>query len=46
MIQQLEAHLSFIVNGLWRASWQASVLAGIVLIVQATPHPNDMPIAA
>ncbi len=35
MIQHLESHLSFIVNGLWRASWQASVLAGIVLIVQA-----------
>ena len=30
----IDSHLSFVINGLWRASWQASMLAAVVLIVQ------------
>ena len=30
----LESTLSFVLNGLWRASWQASVLAVVVLLAQ------------
>src|SRR5689334_2829546 len=34
MNASLESALSFVLNGLWRASWQASLLAIVVLLVQ------------
>jgi bla regulator protein BlaR1 len=30
----LESTLSFVLNGLWRASWQATLLAMVVLVIQ------------
>src|SRR5438477_12161804 len=34
MNASLESALSYVLDGLWRASWQASLLAVVVLIVQ------------
>lgn len=38
MNHPIESALAFVLDGLWRATWQASVLAMVVLLVQRTLH--------